>query len=81
MILAAYFVIVSTICQKRQNVKSVNNHSLELYQKSTVCFANIDNHGDISFTHGVIRDVVKENCIPYIITENDDRLECWIFRK
>jgi len=54
---------------------SVNNHSVKLYRKSKICFANINDHGDISFTHTVIRDVVAENCIPFIVTENDNRLD------
>ena len=54
---------------------SSNNHSNELYDRPKLCYANVDDHGDVSFSQSVIRDIIDCKSVPFIVTELDEPID------
>ena len=60
---------------------SSHNHNANLYNDVKITFGNIDDHGDISFTHSIAQDISMRCWIPpLIVTEKSRELEfCYVF--
>ncbi len=52
---------------------SSNNYSNALYNFPKFAFANVNSHGDISFSQSVIRDIPWMGCRTMIVTEKDNQ--------
>ena len=67
-ILGEYFFQVGM--QQVPHHFALDNHHVELYTENRVCaFGNVDNHGDVSFTQSVYKDIHSQVPI-FVITED-----------
>lgn len=56
---------------------SINNHSVELYKNRVCAFGNVDNHGDISYTQSVCREIEQYSPVLIITEEKKTKFRCF----
>lgn len=58
---------------------SPNNYCDDLYDHTKLCFANVDDQKDCSCSFGVLQNIVRNDCFPIVVTEENKPLsfEIW----